>query len=240
MARLADMNTASYGGFQFSAVRPDALGATEYTLATLVLDKTGSVSGFADQMNQIKKQVVEACRKSPRSDFVLLRVVEFNSQVDEVHGFTLLSQIDPSSYTVPDCRGMTALYDAVFSAVGATNAYAKTLADQEYLVNAMVFIGTDGDDNQSRTKVGEVAAEIKRAIQGEHLESIKTILVAVNAQQYEPQLRQFASDVGVDEYIDVGDATPQKLAKLADFVSKSLSATSQAIGTGGASQAIVF
>lgn len=240
MARLADMNTASYGGFQFSAVRPEALGATEYTLATLVLDKTGSVSGFADQMNEIKKKVVEACRKSPRSDFVLLRVVEFNGQVDEVHGFTLLSQIDPSSYTVPDCRGMTALYDAVFSSVGATNAYAKTLADQEYLVNALVFIATDGDDNQSRTKVSEVTAEIQRAIQSEYLESIKTILVAVNAQQYEPQLRQFAADAAVDEYIDVGDATPQKLAKLADFVSKSLSATSQAIGTGGPSQAIVF
>jgi uncharacterized protein YegL len=238
--RLADMNTHSHGGFQFSAVRPAALGATEYTLATLVLDKTGSVSGFADQMNEIKKRVVDACRKSPRADFVLLRVVEFNSQVDEVHGFTLLSQIDPAAYTVPECRGMTALRDAVFSAVGATNAYARTLADQDYLVNALVFIGTDGDDNQSRTAVGDVAAEIRRAVQGEHLESIKTILVAVNAQQYEPQLRRFAGDVGVDEYIDVGDATPQKLAKLADFVSQSLSATSQAIGTGGASQAIVF
>lgn len=238
--KLSDMTTASFSGFQFSAVRTEALGATEYTLATLVLDKTGSVARFSDQLFEIKKSVVKACCKSPRADFVLLRVIEFNSSVDEVHGFMPLSQIDVAGYATPNCGGMTALYDAVFSAVGATNAYAKSLTDKNYLVNALVFVATDGGDNVSRSRVGDVAAEIKRSIQGEQLESMKTILVAVNAQDSEPVLRKFAQDAGFDEYIDAGDASPQKLAKIADFVSQSLSATSQAIGTGGPSQAIVF
>jgi hypothetical protein len=238
--RLDDMTTASCAGFQFSAVRTEALGATEYTLATLVLDKTGSVAGFADPLFRIKQQVIEACRKSPRADFVLLRVIEFNTRVDEVHGFMPLGRIDAAAYTTPDCEGMTALHDAVFTAVGATNAYAKQLSAQEYLVNALVFIATDGDDNHSRCRMNDVAREIRRAVEGEQLESIKTILVAVNAQQCEPKLRAFAREVQVDEYIDIGDATPQALAKLADFVSRSLSATSQAIGTGGPSQAITF
>lgn len=44
--KFADTLESSIQGFTFSAVRPDALGAVEYTLVTLVLDKTGSVTGF--------------------------------------------------------------------------------------------------------------------------------------------------------------------------------------------------
>lgn len=234
------MSTGSVGGFQFSAVRPETLGATEYTLATLVLDKTGSVAGFADALFNIKKTVVEACRRNPRADFLLLRVVEFNSTVDEVHGFQPLAQIDVAGYLTPRCTGMTALRDAVFSSVGATNAYAKTLAASDYLANGIVFIATDGDDNDSRTTVSDVKAELARGLQSEFLESLRVVLVGVNAAQYAKQLESFRLDVGIDQYVDVADATPQKLAKLAEFVSRSISAQSQALGTGGPSQALTF
>lgn len=99
--KFADTLESSIQGFTFSAVRPDALGAVEYTLVTLVLDKTGSVAGFQNDLFQIKSSVVNACKRSPRADYVLLRVVEFNSYVDEVHGFQPLADIDPTSYQVP-------------------------------------------------------------------------------------------------------------------------------------------
>ncbi len=35
------------GNFQFSAIRPDNLGAAEYTLVTIVVDITASVAEFA-------------------------------------------------------------------------------------------------------------------------------------------------------------------------------------------------
>lgn len=236
----ANMTTGSVGGFHFSAVRPETLGATEYTLVTLVLDKTGSVAGFAQDLFSIKKTVVEACRKSPRADYLLLRVVEFNGSIDEVHGFLPLSQVDAAAYQTPRCGGMTALRDAVFSAVGATNAYAKTLAADDYLTNAIIIVGTDGDDNDSRVSAADVAAELKRGTQGESLESMRTILVGVNAGVYRSALEGFQRDVGVDQYVDVADATPQRLAKLAEFVSRSISAQSQSLGTGGPSKALTF
>lgn len=234
------MTAGTVGGFHFSGVRPETLGATEYTLVTLVLDKTGSVLGFADALFKVKKTVVEACRKSPRADYLLLRVIEFNSKVDEVHGFKPLSQIDVNDYQTPDCRGLTALRDATYSAVGATNAYAKTLADQDYLTNAIVIIATDGDDNDSRTTEADVAEQIKQGVTGEVLESMRTVLVGVNAAQYQAELDAFKQAVGIDQYVDVSEATPQRLAKLADFVSRSISAQSQALGTGGPSQALTF
>lgn len=234
------MTTGSVGGFHFSGVRPETLGATEYTLVTLVLDKTGSVSAFAHELAKVKATVVEACRKSPRADYLLLRVVEFNSTIDEVHGFMPLSQIDPASYAAPRCGGVTALRDAVFSAVGATNAYAKKLADDDYLTNAIVIVATDGDDNDSRVTEADVSAEIKKGVNGEILESLRTVLVGVNAGLYRAQLEGFKNNVGIDQYVDVADASAQKLAKLAEFVSRSISAQSQALGTGGPSQALVF
>lgn len=234
------MARSAVQGFGFSAVRPETLGSTEYTLVTLVLDKTGSVSAFADELLKVKRAVVQACRRSPRADFLLLRVVEFNSRVDEVHGFKPLSDLDPARYRAPACKGATALFDATFAAVSATNAYARTLADQDYLVNALIVVATDGEDNDSRMRAADVKREIAEAAKAEVLESMRTILVAVNARQCDSKLRDFQSEVGIDQYVDIGDALPQRLARLADFVSRSISAQSQSLGTGGPSQALVF
>lgn len=240
--KLVDDNnyTGVVAGFQFSAVRIETLAATEYTLATLVLDKTGSVKDFASALFAVRKAVVEACRKSPRSDFLLLRSLEFNSQVDEVHGFKPLADIDASSYVAPQCGGLTALRDAVFAAVSASNAYAKTLTEQDYLVNAIVIVVTDGDDNHSKTDMADLQRELARGVKAEHLESLRTVLVGVNAAQFRSELLAFQTQAGMDQYVDVADASSQKLAKLADFVSRSISAQSQSLGTGGPSQALTF
>ena len=243
--KLFDNNTAGMtqgvvSGFGFSAVRPDTLGATEYTLVTLLLDKTGSVAPFADALFQVKKTIIEACRKSARADFLLLRVVEFNSQVDEVHGFKPLADIDVNAYLVPRCGGLTSLVDATFAVISATNAYAKNLADQDYQTNALAVIVTDGADNHSRMSESDVKQQIALAISGEVLESMRTVLVGVNAGDCAAQLQRFQAAVGIDQYVDVAEATPQRLAKLAEFVSRSISAQSQSLGTGGPSQALTF
>ena len=114
------------------------------------------------------------------------------------------------------------------------------MADDEYLTNAIVILATDGDDNDSRTTEADVAGEIQRGVTSEVLESMRTVLVGVNASAYQAQLDAFRQNVGIDQYVDVADATPQRLAKLADFVSRSISAQSQALGTGGPSQALTF
>lgn len=234
------LTTGSVGGFHFSAVRTDTLGAPEYTLVTLALDRTGSVAPFADVLFKIKQTVVEACRKSPRSDYLLLRVVEFNSGVDEVHGFMPLAEIDVSAYATPHCTGLTALNDAAFAAISATRAYGLTLSKQDYLTNGIVVVVTDGDDNASRTTVAMVADEVKKAVQSEALESLRTVLVGVNTAQLGSALKTFQASAGFDQFVDVADASAAKLAKLFDFVSRSISAQSQSLGTGGPSQALTF
>ena len=88
--------------------------------------------------------------------------------------------------------------------------------------------------------MADVRAELSRGVRAESLESLRTVLVGINATQCRNVLETFQADAGIDQYVDVDEATPQKLAKLADFVSRSISAQSQSLGTGGPSRSLTF
>ena len=242
MPKLANTQNQIAGTkFTYQAARIGDLGATEYTLVTVAVDLSGSVAGFERELRDMLSAVVDACRKSPRSDNLLLRVELFSGSyrgVHELHGFTPLAQIDPQSY--PDFRpgGLTPLYDATFSAVGATVDYGGDLSANDFLANGIVFIITDGDDNESTATPAMIRGQIEKARQEDKLESLVTILVGINAAQYRSYHDQFVRETGIDGYRDAQDATPQNLAKLARFVSQSVSSQSQALGTGGPSQNI--
>lgn len=235
--------------FQFSGTRIEHLGATEYTLVTIAVDFTGSTQKFLDGLMKSTKTAVASCKKSPRSNNLLLRVIYFSSSfpgnVNEIHGFKPLSEINPDDYPAPRPYGNTPLFDATFSAVGATNAYAKKLMDQDFLANGIVFIITDGDENDSRlASMKMIREEIERAQVGEQIESLVGILIGINVdgenysgEKMRDKLEEFANGVGL-KFRDAKEATPQNLAKLAEFVSQSVSSQSQSLGTGGPSQNI--
>jgi uncharacterized protein YegL len=246
MPRMKDatMETGTIRGmqaFKFSGTRIDHLGATEYTLVTIAVDVTGSTAGFEKDLRQSLITAVESCKKSPRSNNLLLRVIIFSTSlmggVEEIHGFKPLREIDPASYQDFQPSGMTPLYDAAYSSVGATNAYSKKLMDQDFLVNGIVFVITDGGDNQSRATTKMILKEINRGVAEEEIESLIAIAIGINAQTCRDLLELLETEAGM-KYMDAGDATKQNLAKLAGFVSQSISSQSQSLGTGGPSQNI--
>jgi len=239
-----DMEVSLVSGlqqFQFSGVKIEHLGATEYTLVTIAVDTTGSVCDFKDELKKCLVTAVKSCQKSPRSNNLLLRVILFSSSypngIEEVHGFKPLSEIDTKDYPDFNPGGMTPLYDAAFSALGATNTYAKNLMDQDFLANGIVFVITDGADNTSTMSAKNVKKEVDRAIKGEEIESILGIIVGINVSSYNSELQSMQKQTGM-KYIDAGDVSEGKLAKLAEFVSQSVSSQSQSLGTGGPSQNI--
>jgi uncharacterized protein YegL len=238
------MQTSQIGGqgFTFSGTRVEHLTSTEYTLATIAVDETGSVMGFHTQLRDMLIAAVNACKKSPRSDNILVRALLFGTQYpngcEEIHGFKPLNDIDTNNYPAIQPRGSTPLNDTVYSAVGATNAYGKQLRDQDYNVNGIVFVITDGGENASSTTTRMVKDELADTVRSEQLESMISILIGVNAGRASQILAHYQQETGMTHYIDAGDATPQKLAKMAEFVSQSVSSQSQALGTGGPSQNI--
>lgn len=221
----------------------DLTGATEYTLVAIVLDESGSTAGFKPDMEKSIKEIVKACRYSPRSDNLMLRLVCFGSTHREHHGFKLLQSCNPDDYDgCYHSGGSTALYDASCDAIEATKDYAKALSDNEYLCNAIVFVITDGDDNASTLNAKQVKEALAKCVSSESLESLVSILIGVNVQTptIKAYLDNFAKEAGFTQYIELKDASEKTLAKLAAFVSKSISSQSQALGTGGPSQSLTF
>ena len=234
--------------FGFTGATIDDLGATEYTLVTIALDETGSINGFETQIRDMLTTTIDACKKSPHSNNLLVRVIRFGSQykrqggpgVDEIHGFKTLGEIDNASYPKLRGGGWTPLNDAVYSSVGAMNAYAKNLSDMDFGVNGITFVITDGGENDSTASMKMVKDEIKKSVTGEVMESHVSVLIGIDTGNgsVKTVLEKFQNEAGMDKFIWAGEATPGKLAKLADFVSQSISSTSQALGTGGPSQTI--
>lgn len=222
--------------FGFSHVDLSTLGASEYTLVTIAVDTSGSTSGFERDMEACLGTIVDSCRKSPRCDNLLLRVIEFNSRIKEVHGFKLLQDCSSADYANKlHSYGSTVLYDATVSSVEGTIAQGKTLMDNDYLANGIVFIITDGEDNGSSTGPNTARKLLDSVSKTESLESLLTVLIGIEGLG---SLQRYQTEMGINLYQKLQDATPSSLAKLAGFISKSISSQSQSLGTGGPSQAL--
>jgi hypothetical protein len=231
-----ETGTVPNTNFLFSGARPEDLSASEQTLATVVVDASGSTGGFKSDLVMMLNTIVKACKKSPRAENILLRAVRFDDTVNEINGFAPIGSIADYDADDLDGGGMTALIDASLSGIGAMNAYGKMLIDLDYSVNGILFVITDGDENRSIVKdPSRIKTEIEKAVCGETIRGITTILVGINIAEYRDKLKKFKEDAGFDYFVEVADATPQRLAKFAGFVSKSISSSSQSLAKGQSS-----
>lgn len=234
-------NLVAGSGYKFSATKIGDLGAAEYTLVTIVVDNSGSVTPFASSLETALKTVLKACEKSPRRDNLLMRMLTFNQVIKEVHGFKLLSNVSESDYTgVVNPSGSTALYAAAEDGISATSTYGKMLTDQEFLVNGIVVQITDGQEEAHTSTAANVNNALLTARRAETLQSLLTILIGVtndddNLNSY---LQSVKDECGFDQYVSIGKATPGKIAKLAEFISHSISSTSASLASGTQSKPI--
>ncbi len=227
--------------FQFSAVDTENLTSSEYTLVTLAVDMSGSVNNYNNALKQCIKTIIETCKKSNRAENLMIRLTSFNSRIYEEHGFKTLGIINVDDYEqIRSPSGTTALFDATIDAVEATEQYGKTLTDQEFETNGVLYIITDGDDNSSKNSLNDVAQRFKSLKYNESLESLQTFLIGVNVNEpyFKNYLTNFKDTVGFEEFISIEDANVDTLSKLAQFISKSISLQSQSLGTGSQSTSL--
>ena len=241
--RNLDSHSIPGSGYGFSATRIGSLGASEFTLAVISADTSGSVLDHLSDIERCIQNVVQACTHSPRADNLMLRLTRFDSRLEEVHGFKPLPECSPDDYDgCLRCGGTTALYDAVYNAVESAASYGRSLSENAFGVNGIVFVVTDGMDNASVMTAKSVGKALARAVTSEHLESMLSVLIGVNTEVsgISPKLSAFSREAGFTQYIDLGKADERSLARLADFVSRSISVQSQALGTGGLSRLLSF
>lgn len=254
MPKIADMDSVLSGasGFKFSTVGAGKLTENEYTLATIAVDLSGSVKVFKTLLEKALQTIYSALKRNPRKNNMLVRLIGFSEVFPdkgtcEIHGFKLLAEIDPATIQLPTPSGGTPLYDAFMNAVDSANKLAQELDAKDYLVNAVSIGVTDGADNASFFKPSRIAESLGEGVEEEYLESHLSIVIGINpdgwadSQQTRTnaqELEKFKTEGHINHYIKVDDATEGNLAKMAGFISQSVSSQSQALGSGGPSQAI--
>lgn len=235
------LESFSTGHFGFSATPLRDLGAAEYTLVTVVVDDSGSVNSKVREMEQALDKIVEACKLCPESDNLMIRVVKFNNRVTEVHGFKLLPDIQSYSGVLGG-HGLTALYEATLNSLVAMNTYGKTLSDQDYTVNGLLVVLTDGCNNINSATLDNIKREMEKSVSGEQIESLLSILVGVDSGEanLKSELQRMQVECNFTQFEWMTDLSAKSLARFAQFVSKSASSQSKMIGTGSPSQSLTF
>ena len=243
MSNADDETFKSGSGFQFSGAKLAKLGASEYTLVGLACDMSGSVGRFAKEIEGCLVGSVEGCQKSPRADNLLARLITFNTTVEEQHGFRPLADCHLAKYDgIIKPGGCTVLCDASVNLIGSLATYGKQLIKNDFQANGILVVITDGMDEGSTLTAAAVKKAMEEARMSESLESLVSILIGINVNHptVSNYLNRFKDEAGFDQYIEAKDASAKTFAKVAGFISKSVSSQSQSLGTGGASQPITF
>lgn len=242
--------TTPASSYSYSAARIEHLaevGGADQTLVTILSDVSFSVEEFKAEMERCLRGAVTGIQRwgkaSGRDNSVLLRWVTFSSEVEEQHGFRLLSECDPADYRL-EVGGTTHLYEAATKANEVTGHYGQRLAEEDFRVNALTIAITDGQEypgTDPKFRLAGVTASFEALRGQEELDSHCGILVGVNVEG-NPGIRKWLADFETaarwDHMVTTGDFGEGTATDLADFIVSSISSTSAAIGSGGASQSI--
>jgi len=238
------------GGFNYSAVKMDKIdehGAGAYSLITIIIDISSSTRLFAPQLLQMLKNIILGCQKDQNSETLMVRVLVFNSECHEIHGFRFLNTINVDEYEPFEPKFLTALNNVTFSGVGATLDFSRTLMGQDYEVNGVVYIVTDGGNNIAGKSAEDIRDLIENALREETvITSLTTVLIGLcdpktgsaSYQATKRDLEEFRTGANLTKFVDMGDASPEKLAKLGNIVVQHVSSVSQSLKSGGHSSQI--
>lgn len=248
MPRMADMDTHALPGtgFGFSAVKVDRLLAAQYAVGTIVLDVSGSVRPFADELRRCLRAAIEGAQAAPQADNILLRVVVFDSQFREACGFTPVKAIDIAALlAMVEPGGSTCLHAALVHSINAQAAQVEKLIAQDYVDNTgTLWAITDGLNNERPDDTAPVRDALADYVRREKLGPMTTVLVGINdgATDTHPRtgkpvtirtvLEELKDEAGIGTYVSASDMTPKKFAQLGDLISQSLSSSAKSAATG--------
>ena len=239
-------------GFGFSMTGIKNLTETSYTLALILVDTTGSVSGEETEIKRMIEQIVADGKRAGWGKRVLLAAYEFNSRVGvkEIFGFDAPAAIDLSRINII-AYGATNLIDAIDTGNDILESAATTLVSADFITNLLLVGVTDGEDNVSVKTAKDLKKRFEQGRKNENWDSIKTILIGLRTgqpaqdQKYHGKtvdgvLSDLAQTAAFDQYESSKNVTDGTYGKIGGFISQSISSASQALGSGSPSQNVSF
>lgn len=225
-SNLENLNPDVDYDYNFGNFNPDNVSVEETINAVFVIDTSSSVYSYADDLNKALNEFITRMQKSHAADKLFVSQIEFNEKVRVIHGFKPISELQPVDLS-SRIGGSTALYEAV--SVGLKNAidYRHDLENAGVNCKTLLFIITDGDDNESPTGTEiSVKKQINVLLQEErNIFSFESILFGVGDNAVFEKAQQ---DMGIKHLAKVG-TTADEIRKMINFISSSITSVS----TGG-------
>lgn len=132
--------------------KPDHSGRT---YITFVIDKSGSMGTVKQAALDAFNEQLQEIKDDPKAKNTFVRIVLFSTEI-EAGNFVPASEIRPLTSETYITEGVTALNDAIMTAISGTPKLLKSERDA-----SLVVVISDGYENASKTSTGSVRDSIR-------------------------------------------------------------------------------
>jgi uncharacterized protein YegL len=216
---------------------PNKVEVEEVINAVFAIDVSGSIGSCVKDLNNALNEFTERMQKSHAKDKLFVSRVDFNSVVEVAHGFKPISElqhVDLSNKVNGPYNGSTKLYEGVKTALKNALDYRASLEQGGINVKTLLFIITDGDDNDSPSSsasdVKNMIAELQR--EERNIFSFESIIFGVGSSG---SFEEAQREMNIHHLAKVG-TTADEIRKMINFISSSVTSVS----TGGGISAPTF
>ena len=217
---MEEFNFQTSMGLNFANFDPSAIQASETINVTFVIDRSGSIYHYVNDLNTVLNDFLHELQRSHVSDRVLMQVVEFDTDVEVKTAFRPIANV-PDFNVTP--RNMTSLYAAMLAALENAVAYKEEQENNGLSSKSLVFLITDGLNNMPgsaadvKQKINEIYADEQNAF------AFSIIMFGLGDGAGFEQARD---EMGIrPEMMAKLGTTAKELRKMVNFISSSVSSS---------------
>ena len=206
----------------FGNFNPEEIETDETINAVFIVDVSYSVSLYVKELNSAFNDFVEAMQKSHIAEKLFVSIIEFNNNINVKTGFQPITAIPYTDFS-KSIGGVTSLYDAVKTGLENAVEYRENLENSGVETKTLLFVITDGDDNNSKNPPHVVKQIIDKLKSDERSAfSFTSILFGVG---HDADFEKARKEMGIEHIAKVG-TTGDDMKKMIGFISQSISSIS--------------
>ena len=210
-------------GLKFNNFDPSSLDVEEVLNAVFILDCSPSMQqdNAIDALNENLNAFVQEMTGSHIADKLMVSTLTFCEDIDVLHGFKPIT--DVQSFDLKTRGRATRLFDSVSAGIDNAVNYREQLEKTGINCKTLIFIITDGEDNQSKSgAAAAVKAKIESILKDEkNTFSFTTILFGVGEQA---NFEHAQKEMGIQHLAKVG-YSGKEIRKMINFISSSISSS---------------
>lgn len=225
IANKSGLNEDIDFNYNFGNFNPDDVEVEDTINVQFVVDVSGSVTNYVNELNSGLNEFIERMQKSHVADKVFVSVVIFNHKIEVLTGYQPISQVQSFDFG-KYIDGTTALYGGTRVALENALNYREGLENAGVNCKTLVFVMTDGGDNEPRQgSASDVKKIIDNLLQEErNFASFETILFGINDSE-KGVFESAAADMGIKNVVTIKQSADQ-IKRMINFISSSVSGAS--------------